>query len=184
MKKLIHFGCGPIILGSKSCDWVNVDISPENHPDIVMDYLKCSEIFGENAFDGGFSCHSLEHCNWPEGVQKFFSEAKKVIKPGGILRLVVPDLMKVCKKYISGESLRDIFDGPYWTYKDLPATRFLFWARGWEHTVLFDEQLLRELATDAGFTDFLVMQFGNSQIPEMCGLDRFQSESIFIECRA
>jgi predicted SAM-dependent methyltransferase len=184
MKKLIHFGCGPIILRSKSCEWVNVDISSANYPDIVMDYLKSSEIFGENAFDEGFSCHSLEHCAWPEGVQKFFSEAKKIIKPGGTLRIVVPDLGIIAKKYVAGESLQDVFNGPYWTYKDLPATRFLFWARGWEHTVLFDGQLLRELAEDVGFTDFRVMPFGISQIPELHNLDRFQSESISIECRA
>lgn len=184
MKKLLHLGCGPCIYHSKAHEWVNMDISSEHNPDIVMDYLKCAEVFPKESFDGCLIIHSLEHISFPEGVQTFFREVRKVLKPGAILRIVVPDLGLVARKYVNGESLQDIFDGPYYTYKDLPATRFLFWARGWEHTVLFDEQLLRELATEAGWKNCKVMPFSVSQVPEMSGLDRFQTESICFECEA
>lgn len=175
--KIAHFGCGPCIIRSPHAEWVNIDISPEHGPDVVMDYLEMVEKFGENHFSHGFSCHSIEHLSWPEGVVRFFQEARKVIEPGGVLRIVVPDLGLVARKYVNGESLQDIYDGPYFTYKDLPATRFLWWARGWEHTVLFDEQLLRELASDTGWTGFQVMPFGKSSVPELCGKDRFETES-------
>jgi predicted SAM-dependent methyltransferase len=149
-----------------------------------MDYLYMSDRFGEGAFDGCLCIHTTEHLPWPEGVQKFFRETKKVLKPGGILRIVVPDLKKVATKYVNGEDLKDIYDGPYWTYQDQPATRFMEFCRGWQHTVLFDEQLLRTLAEEAGLTNFKVMPFSVSQIPELSGRDRFESESIQIECSA
>ena len=184
MRQFLHLGCGPCIHRSPTCTWVNVDIEESHNPDIAMDYLKMAERFPAASFDGCCIIHSLEHLQWPEGVQTFFRECRKVLKPGGILRIVVPDLGLIARKYVNGESLKDVYDGPYFTYKDLPATRFLWWARGWEHSILFDEQLLREFATDAGWQNFRVMPFGVSQLPEMCGLDRFQTESISVECMA
>lgn len=182
--KIVHFGCGPCIIKSPTAEWVNIDHGPQFGADVCMDYLKVSEMFGENYFDFGLAIHTTEHLFWPSGVQKFFSEAKKVLKPGGRLRIVVPDLKKVATKYVNGEDLKDIYDGPYWTYQDQPATRFMEFCRGWSHTIIFDEQLLRSLADEAGFTDFKVMPFGVSAIPELCNRDRFKSESLSAEMRA
>jgi len=181
----LHAGCGPIRYESHDdVTWFNMDIEEKHNPDVCGSVMELSDCFVENEFDFISSTHMLEHLPWPEGVQKFFSEAKKVLKPGGILRIVVPDLKKVATKYVNGEDLKDIYDGPYWTYQDQPATRFMEFCRGWEHTVLFDEQLLRTLAEEAGFTNFMVMPFSVSQMPELSGRDRFQSESIQIECSA
>jgi predicted SAM-dependent methyltransferase len=182
--RIAHLGCGPIHIRSDKAEWVNVDISEHHNPDVVLDYLKMVDHFGEQSFDAVWSCHSIEHLPWPEGVQTFFQQAKKLLKPGGVMRICVPDLKKVATKYANGEDLKDIYDGPYWTYQDQPATRFMFFCRGWEHTVLFDEQLLRSLAEEVGFTNFKVMPFSVSQIPELSNRDRFATESISVEMTA
>lgn len=184
MRKAIHFGAGPIQLRSQTVDWVNVDISDQYPQDKVMDYLKISQEFPEHEFSFGFSCHSLEHLSMSRGIRSFFEESRKVIQPGGILRIVVPDLMKVARKYVAGEDLKDIYDGPYFDDVECPAERFKYFCRSFEHTVLFDERLLRFFAEEAGWKNFQIMPFGKSQVPEMCNIDRFESESLISECEA
>lgn len=185
MRYGLHAGCGPVRYESHDdVEWCNMDIQEQHNPDICGSVMELEKHFDLNSYDFIISTHMLEHLPWPAGVQTFFASARKVLKPGGILRIVVPDLKKVATKYVNGEDLKDIYDGPYWTYQDQPATRFMEFCRGWYHTVLFDEQLLRTLAEEAGFTNFKVMPFSVSQIPELSGRDRFESESIQIECSA
>lgn len=178
----LHLGCGPIHIDG----WINVDKESCHKTDIQADYLdilkRIEPVFDVEATDLIYSCHSIEHLEWPTGVVKFFDVAHTLLKPGGTLRIVVPDLMKVAKLYVAGDDLKGIYgpdfhiDGP-----DCAATRFMAFARGWEHTVLFDENLLRILATEAGFVNFRVMPFGESEVPELNGLDRFASESLSAE---
>jgi predicted SAM-dependent methyltransferase len=173
----LHLGCGPI----KIPGFINIDHEASHAPDLCIDYLKLGEHFPEGSADCVYSCHSVEHLPWPDGVVRFFAQAFRVLKPGGTLRLCVPDLGLVAAKYIAGQDLKDIYDGPFFTYKDLPATRFMFFARGWEHTVLFDKELLTDLYVSAGFSPVRVCSFNYSPIPMLSGIDRFETESICME---
>lgn len=148
-----------------------------------MDVLRLSERFEENSVDCAISVHALEHFEYPSGVQMFLHQTRRVLKPGGTLRLVVPDLALVAAKYVKGEDLRDIYNFDAFIHKDLPAERFLYFMRGWEHTIVFDEHLLTALLIDAGFIGIQRRAFGVSDIPDLRGLDRFQTESMSIECR-
>lgn len=47
-----------------------------------------------------YNSHLLEHLD-REVVKMFLLEVKRVLKPGGIHRIVVPDLEVICKAYIS-----------------------------------------------------------------------------------
>lgn len=181
----LHIGCGPIHLDG----WVNIDKERSHDPDIWCDAEDLDSVmaagkrlFDDNSVDLVFGCHFLEHLPWPSVVEIFLSSTHKILKPGGTMRIVVPDLMKVAKMYVRGEALKDIYgiDFPI-VGPDCPATRFMAFARGWEHTVLFDERLLTMLMEQAGFVNIRVMPFGESDVPELRGLDRFFSESISVE---
>jgi len=174
----LHLGCGPILLPN----FTNVDRDAHHNPDVCMDYLQMTERFGENSADLIYSCHSIEHLEYPAGVVTFFREAFRTLKPGGTLRLCVPDLRLVAAKYLRGESLKDIYNFNAYAYKDCPAERFTFFCRAWEHTVLFDSQLLQMLVQDAGFVQFHVCDFGASQHPAMRHIDRMEPESIVVQC--
>lgn len=181
MKLGIHAGSGPIHLRSPLIRWVNVDISDAHKPDLCVDCCLLHNHFEEGSIDTYYSCHSLEHYPFPRGVQDFFAVAFRLLKPGGVIRIVVPDLMKVAKKYVAGEDLKDIYEGPFHEGPDFPATRMQFFCRAWQHTVLFDEQLLRYFIEEAGFKNVIPMPFGVSEVPELCGVDRFESESLILQ---
>lgn len=176
---MLHIGAGPINLPG----FINIDHQDSHNPDMVMDCTELDNHFEKDSVDSIYSCHMLEHLSFPGGCVQFLQKSYHVLKPGGTLRLVVPDAMKVAKKYVAGEDLKDIYDGNFWTYKDLPVTRLLWFFRGWDHTFVPDEELLRELCKDGGFSDIKVMPFSKSDIPELCNIDRFASESIVIQCQ-
>lgn len=56
--------------------------------------------FEENSIDAVYHSHMLEHLD-PPVARKFLLDVKRVLKPGGIQRIVVPDLEHACKDYIT-----------------------------------------------------------------------------------
>ena len=70
---------------------VRVDIEPRNHPDYVRDMLDLHDI---GTFDLIYSSHNLEHL-YPYQVPRAMQEFMRVLNPGGVLMIVVPDLEDV-----------------------------------------------------------------------------------------
>ncbi len=173
----LNLGCGPIHLPG----WINIDHEPKHNPDIQLDVLNLAEHFEENSAGLVFGCHFLEHLEFPAGIEKCLGAILRVLKPGGVLRLVVPDLMKVARLYVGGDDLKGIYDGPYHEGPDCPATRFMYFARAWNHTVLFDDELLGMMLAAAGFVEIYSCAFGQSDVEELRYIDRFESESISVE---
>lgn len=68
-----------------------LDIEPRNNPDILADMCEMGEI---GPFDIVFCCHALEHL-YPHQVYWALTEFKRVLKPGGIAVILVPDLEDV-----------------------------------------------------------------------------------------
>lgn len=172
----LHLGSGAIKLPG----FINIDKEPSHNPDVCADYLEyLSDIEGASV-DNILICHSLEHLKYPSEVVLFFILCHYALKPGGRVRVIVPDLARVARKYVAGESLRDIYSGEFFYHVDCPAERFTYWAREWEHTMLYDEPLLRRLMQDAGFI-VCECEFNCSEVDCLRGLDRFESESLVVE---
>lgn len=55
--------------------------------------------FSDNSFDTVYSSHVLEHFASQRG-SSLIRESYRVLKPGGILRTVVPDLEASCREYL------------------------------------------------------------------------------------
>ncbi|MBA7537598.1 hypothetical protein ES705_29867 [subsurface metagenome] len=56
--------------------------------------------FDSNSVDMVYHSHLLEHLD-RDVARKFLRKVKRVLKPGGINRIVVPDFEKACREYIS-----------------------------------------------------------------------------------
>lgn len=70
---------------------VTLDIDPRNTPDILGSMLNMGEI---GPFDAVYCCHALEHL-YPHEVNRALMEFRRVLKPGGLVVIVVPDLEDV-----------------------------------------------------------------------------------------
>jgi hypothetical protein len=55
--------------------------------------------FSDNSFDAVYHSHVLEHFNKIDG-ENLIKECFRVLKPGGVLRVAVPDLEQIAIKYL------------------------------------------------------------------------------------
>lgn len=97
----LNFGCGDRIADG----WINIDFHSDNAA-IRRVNLLTGFPFPDNYFSAVYSSHVLEHFT-PEQALSLLSEAYRVLKPGGILRIVVPDLREVCQEYLRILQLSD-----------------------------------------------------------------------------
>lgn len=93
--KLINLGCGKVF----HPDWINLDLTSEIEGVISYD-IRQKLPFSDNSFDACYSSHVLEHLKISE-TANFLEECWRILKPNGVLRIVVPDLEIIAKTYIN-----------------------------------------------------------------------------------
>lgn len=91
---LVNIGCG----GTYHQEWQNFDLNP-----IPPSVTKCNLMKGlplESEYaDVVYHSHLLEHFNKYEGENMMY-ECFRVLKKGGTIRVVVPDLEKIARNYL------------------------------------------------------------------------------------
>jgi SAM-dependent methyltransferase len=93
-KTILHVGCGrePLPAWMEGYDEeVRLDIDADVEPDVVASMTDLGDI---GPFDAIYTCHTLEHV-FPQEVPVALAEFRRVLKPGGIAMIVVPDLEDV-----------------------------------------------------------------------------------------
>jgi SAM-dependent methyltransferase len=93
MRKL-NFGCGNRI----ASHWTNIDFHSSDSR-VTRANLLAGFPFSDQYFDVVYSSHVLEHFT-KEQARFLLAEAHRVLKPGGIIRTVVPDLEGTCREYL------------------------------------------------------------------------------------
>lgn len=89
----LHLGCGKRFIPG----FVHIDAVDYPHVDHVATIDNLSFIKTDSV-DVIYNCHVLEHFKRRD-VGRVLSEWQRVIKPGGTLRVSVPDFSKLCEVY-------------------------------------------------------------------------------------
>src|SRR5262245_20763963 len=100
----LHLGCGSKTLPG----FFHVDALAHPHVDVqgpvdVLDFLD------DNAVERIYVSHVLEHFGRHE-VDRVLTERHRVLKPGGVLRLAVPDYGACARLYVEGKLANGIAD--------------------------------------------------------------------------
>jgi len=90
---LVNLGCGL----SGKIGWVNVDIIKFPNVNCIYDCRK-SLPFPENSVKSIFCEHFIEHLDYKEEVP-FLTECYRVLRVGGVIRIIVPDAEKYLRVY-------------------------------------------------------------------------------------
>ncbi|MBD2327189.1 methyltransferase domain-containing protein [Alkalinema sp. FACHB-956] len=93
--KLINIGCGQTL----HPDWINLDLVPSSSAVRSFD-IRRGLPFADRTCDVCYSSHVLEHLQ-PAQASFLIAEAFRVLKPGGILRVIVPDLEQIARLYLA-----------------------------------------------------------------------------------
>lgn len=92
--RLINIGCGATF----HPDWVNVDAAPAS-PEVRAHDLDKPLPFPDSHFRAVYASHVLEHFD-PDGGLRLLRECHRVLEPGGVARIVVPDLEAIARTYL------------------------------------------------------------------------------------
>jgi predicted SAM-dependent methyltransferase len=98
---LVNLGCGSVWHGA----WQNFDLDPQ-HPSIRSMDLGRPLPFADGSVDAIYHAHVLEHFE-PAAGQRLLAECHRVLKPGGIVRVVVPDLEELAQRYLAALGRKD-----------------------------------------------------------------------------
>ena len=82
--------------------YVTVDIDPANKPDIVADITNMTSV-ADASCDEVVAGHVLEHIEWPDSFAAI-AEFARVLKPGGVVKIAVPDMASLMRMLLGGES--------------------------------------------------------------------------------
>jgi predicted SAM-dependent methyltransferase len=169
-----------------------------NLPDNIMVHdLRKGIPFRTNSIDVVYHSHVLEHLDRDHAIF-FLKEALRALKPGGILRIVVPDFERLCRTYLNHIELCEVNNvkdhdtyianiieqmvrkEAYGTSKQNIFRRFienLFLGdarkRGETHQWMYDRINLPNLLKNIGFEDSNILDYKSSSIPDWSsiGLD-------------
>lgn len=90
----LNLGCGPNYHRS----WVNLDLNPPA-PEVTRWNLEKGVPFSPETFEVVYHSHLLEHLPKPR-AEALISECARILKPGGIIRIAIPDLEAIARAYL------------------------------------------------------------------------------------
>lgn len=195
-KILLNLGCGSV----RPVGWINTDSSLNAHiqripiigkslgkllhnveydsDNVVYMNLNKRWRYRTGNVDIVYASHLFEHLTL-KSASLFLSEAYRCLRPGGVIRIVVPDLYQICKKYVN-EYDSDTFDKS--------STEFVMWAinmhregqygnpgffkkliyewQGYphQHKYMYDPKSLSTLLASFGFVNLHLAQYGESKL--------------------
>lgn len=78
--------------------WVNVDVVPASREVMAVDVRKGLP-FGDGIFDAVYCSHVLEHLD-RSAAADLLAQMRRVLAPGGLIRVVVPNLEAIAREYL------------------------------------------------------------------------------------
>ena len=149
-----HYGAGATLLDG----WVNIDLGEIE----AANYLK-ADVTQRHPFpDGWFRCafaeDFLEHLDQEQSL-RFLIEVHRTLQPGGVLRLSFPGLEGVLRKHYSPPTLD--------TAQLAASEAYSMWG----HRHFYSREELATAARHIGFGAVREALFGQSEHPELRGLD-------------
>ena len=155
----LHLGCGKRHIPG----FVHIDAVDYPHVDHVATIDNLSFI-PDDSVDLIYNCHVLEHFKRRD-VERVLREWCRVLKPGGVLRISVPDFSRLCEVY-QREGKLDLVIGSLFGRQD-----YLYNI----HYNVFDFAALSEVLQQAGFVDMRTYDWRQT---EHAGIDDFSQAYI------
>ncbi len=201
MTTKLHLCCG----ARNEPGWINMDRDP---PADIRHDVRVGLPYEDESFTHIYSEHAIEHFTKAEGLQ-LLRECRRVLKPGGVLRLSTPDLRYLVALYTSASRSLDphqwgsgemnaaanhgresVFAAGRATlraYKDVgfvaesPAQLINDGMRNWGHLYLYDEMELEIALKASGFKRVRREQYQKTAVPEMITEGRPDCNELIME---
>jgi predicted SAM-dependent methyltransferase len=174
-KRFLNLGAGGVRLDG----FVNADFYRLHHmlkfnsADWMIDITKpwkCKHDY----WDGVMIEHTNEHILYSENYD-MLTELYRTMKPGGVLRIVVPDL----GRYLRWEILKRT-EAKMNRYGSLPEAISNL-TQNHLHISVWDFSLMAELLDDIGYSEIVESKFGDSRVKEFVDSPNHEWQSLYLE---
>jgi predicted SAM-dependent methyltransferase len=153
----LHLGCGPKYLPG----FLNIDGNLFNKIDLWLD-VRNGLPFPSDSVDSIYSTHMFEHF-YPDELQLLLRDCLRVLKAGGGIRLIVPNLASAISAYTRKRS--DWFYDSFPRHFDSLGGRFSnFVFCDGQHRTAFDFTYLDEVLRQSGFSQVEESAEGRSRL--------------------
>lgn len=165
--------------------WVNVDIDLESQPDVG------ANLAGGLPFANGVArlMHTEDFIDQLEldNAAEFLKECHRILAPGGVLRVLTPDMRKLADMYLNDpERLKAMWNEFVAVPLSIDTAGEIFnmGMRFAGHTFLYDEESFKALASSCGF-EARTVTYQQSEMEELRGLDLRSPDdalSLYFDC--
>jgi predicted SAM-dependent methyltransferase len=177
--RYLNLGSGP--RGLDDAHWVNVDGFPDRNVHFLIDISRALP-FPDGSFDGIFCEHVLEHFSLDDGL-RISREIKRILRPGGIFRVIVPDAEYVVRMYLEKPHDLIAYRGSGDAGETAMETVNSFFRQRYDHQFLYDWTTMEKMLLNAGFDKVFRARFGVSINLQTITLDdaKYELESLYVE---
>jgi predicted SAM-dependent methyltransferase len=137
--------------------------------------------FPPNSLDAFYTSHTLEHLSRKDCVW-LLNRIRVWLKPGGVLRVALPDLKRIARAYVNGEIDADRFvERTYLARIGDSCVESLLSGVG--HRWMYDEESFRFLLCMKGYREIDARQYRMSRLAALTEMDLAErkEESFYIE---
>ena len=137
----INMGCGWRDFGK---DWIHIDGGDYSH----LDYKSITDlVFEDGTVDLIYSSHVIAYFDRVEIVE-VLKEWRRVLKPGGTLRLATPDFEVMTHLYHKGKISLSEMVGPLYGKMDM-GDKSIY------HKTTYDESTIKQILENSGFSQII-----------------------------
>jgi predicted SAM-dependent methyltransferase len=171
LPQFLHVGCGPTNLYK---EFINTDYKWVPGIDLCWDFTKQFP-FPDHTFKGIFAEQTIEHVLVDAFITKVLPEFKRLLKSGGVIRIVTNDGDALIDRYYQAK-LRGELEQPINKVSlekgRVPSNSTMMMNlnaqfRSWGHKFIYDYQTLASALQWAGFVDVRHETFMHGQMPEL-----------------
>lgn len=154
--------------------------TPDWPKDVHRHDVKKGLPFADQSIRYIYSSHTFEHFTWDDSLL-VAQECFRVLQPGGVIRIVVPDLGLIVREYLQDPDPRASHQ--FLSRLSLSHTVHDLIHPGSNHSQMFDERSLVHLLRQAGFPQVEVSRFMDSRIPDIGDIELAvrKRESLYVE---
>ena len=137
----LHLGCGKRYIEG----FTHIDLAKYDHIDFEIPVDKL-DIFSNNSIDEIYASHVIEYFD-RDKVKIVLEEWYRVLKPGGLLRLAVPNFNSLIKVYEESNDLNNILGPLYGKWQIGDESIY--------HRTVYDKQSLTDVLLEAKFCNVI-----------------------------
>ena len=174
----LHLGSGPMVLPG----WINIDA--RSYPGVAIVRLPSGlKWFPDSSVSFVYCSHMVEHIDYPDQVHQLSIEIRRILKPGGALRLVVPGIERIIRAYVADD--KEFFNEQKHQHPPNCTTKMehLMYAlqQDGEHKYGYDFETAQKFLQRAGFTQIKDSSYNKSEFPELRVDYRGKDLSLFVD---